>query len=80
MEVFENMLKTNPETGKREPFIVKDERSFKKSFKDAKVAGVTTEFRDKEVNKNGGWKGRILDYEGNRWLPKHEESHRQKEH
>ena len=36
MEVFENMLKTDPETGKRMPFTVKNERIFKKSFKDGK--------------------------------------------
>ena len=42
--------------------------------KTEKVAGVRTEYRDKKVGKNGGWKGRILDYENNRWLPKHENS------
>ena len=36
MEVFENMLKTDPETGKRMPFTVKNESIFKKSFKDGK--------------------------------------------
>ena len=72
MKVFENMLKIDPKTGKRKPITVKDESIFKKSFKDRKVAGITTVYRDKEINKNGGWKGRILDFEGNRWLAKHE--------
>jgi len=38
MEVFENLLKIDPKTGKRNSFTVKDERIFKKSFKDGKVA------------------------------------------
>ena len=54
----EDMLKTDPETGERKTFTVKDERIFKKSYKDGKVAGVRTEYRDKEIGRNGGWKGR----------------------
>ena len=68
LDVFENMLKQD-ETGKRKQFTVKDERIFKKSFKDGKCAGITTVYRDKDVNKNGGWQGRELDYENNRWIP-----------
>jgi hypothetical protein len=68
-EVFENLLKIDSKS-KRNTFIVKDERIFKKSFKDGKSAGVITEYRDKEIGRNGGWQGRKLDYEGNRWLPK----------
>ena len=30
------------------------------------MAGVRTENRDKGIGKNGGWKGRILDYETRR--------------
>ena len=53
MEVFENMLKIDSKTGKRKPITVKDERIFKKSFKNGKVAGITTVYRDKTLNTNG---------------------------
>jgi hypothetical protein len=69
-EVFEELLNTNPKTGKRKTFTVKDERIFKKSYKDRKSAGVITEYRDKEIGRNGGWKGRILYSERNRCIPK----------
>jgi hypothetical protein len=68
-EVFENLLKQDPETGKRKTFTVRDEIIFKKTFKDGKCAGITTVYRDKEVGRNGGWKGRYLDIENNRWIP-----------
>ena len=61
MKVFEDMLKTDSKTGKRKSINVQ------KSFDDGKVAGVRTEYRHKKVGKNGGWKGRISDYEGNQW-------------
>ena len=64
MKVFEDMFKTDSKTGKRKSINVQ------KSFDDGKVAGVRTEYRHKKVGKNGGWKGRISDYEGNQWLPK----------
>ena len=62
MNVFEDLLKQDPKTRKRKTFTVKDEIIFKKSFKDGKCAGITTVYRDKEIGRNGGWKGRILDY------------------
>ena len=62
-EVFEGLLKIDPKTVKRKTFTVKDERIFK-SYKDGKCAGVITEHRDKEIGRNGGWKGRNLYYEG----------------
>ena len=72
MNVFEDLLKQDPETRKRKTFTVKDEIIFKKSFKEGKLAGITTVYRDKEINRSGGWQGRILDSENNRWLPKSE--------
>jgi hypothetical protein len=72
MNVFEDLLKQDQMTGKRNIFTVKNERIFKKSFKDGKCAGITTVYRDKEIGRNGGWNGRILDSENNRWIPKSE--------
>jgi hypothetical protein len=74
MNVFENLLKQDPVTRKRNTFTVKDERIFKKSFKDGKCAGITSEYRDKEIGRKDGWKGRKLDFDNNRWLPKSENS------
>ena len=64
--MFEELLKIDPETGERKIIIVKDERVFKKSFKDGKVAGVRTEYRDKKVGKmadgkDGFWIMKTID-------------------